>query len=85
MALLGGAGGDFVLAAIEAGADCLITGEASHHHGIEAARKGFCLVAAGHFETEWPVTGYLAESLRKQFGDLTVYVSEQDASPFAYY
>ena len=38
------------------GADCLLTGEANHHHAIDAKRLGLSLIAAGHYATEIPVT-----------------------------
>ena len=51
-AVVGGSGGDFIDAAIEAGADALITGEAKHHHFLDAAMQGLLLIEAGHFDTE---------------------------------
>ena len=84
LAVLGGAGGDFVQAAYDAGADCLLTGEARHHEALLAKRLGIALLAAGHFETEWPVVQVLADRLRGRFADLWVGVSEADASPFCH-
>jgi dinuclear metal center YbgI/SA1388 family protein len=52
VAVVGGSGGNFSRAAKEAGAQALLTGEAKHHHFIEAAANGILLVEAGHFETE---------------------------------
>lgn len=84
VAVLGGAGGDFLSAAAQAGADCLVTGEASHHQAIDSRHMGLSLVAAGHFETEWPVTGALADFLTHRFEGLRVVVSRRNKSPFAY-
>lgn len=52
VAVIGGSGGDFVSAANKAGATALITGEAKHHHFIEAQAMGVLLVEAGHYDTE---------------------------------
>lgn len=52
VAVVGGSGGNFNRAAKDAGAQALVTGEAKHHHFIEAAANGVLLVEAGHFETE---------------------------------
>ena len=71
-------------AAYDAGADCLLTGEARHHEALLAKRLGIALLAAGHFETEWPVVQVLADRLRGRFADLWVGVSEADASPFCH-
>ena len=51
-AVVGGSGGDFINAAIEAGVKVLITGEAKHHHFLDAAMQGLLLIEAGHFDTE---------------------------------
>jgi dinuclear metal center YbgI/SA1388 family protein len=52
LAVVGGSGGDFIAAAKKAGAKALITGEAKHHHFLEAAAQGVLLAEAGHFDTE---------------------------------
>ena len=60
VAVLGGSGGDEIYAAICAGADALVTGEAKHHHFCDAIDSGLTLVAAGHSSTEHPVCALLA-------------------------
>lgn len=84
LALLGGAGGDLVAAAKAAGADCLLTGEASHHDALDARRLGLSLIAAGHYATEQPVVPYLADRLRRRFPELRVLVSRRERDPFRY-
>lgn len=66
VAVLGGSGGDFINDACELGCDLFITGECKYDQAQFAARKGICLIAAGHFETENPVIHRLAEMLRKR-------------------
>ena len=60
VAVLGGSGGDELYAAIAAGADALVTGEAKHHHSCDAAEVGISLIAAGHDSTEFPICSLLA-------------------------
>lgn len=52
VAMVGGSGGDFVQAAKNEGAQALLTGEAKHHHHIEAAACDLLIIEAGHYETE---------------------------------
>lgn len=52
IAIVAGSGGDFVGAAKKSGANVLITGEAKHHHFIEAETQSVLLVEAGHYNTE---------------------------------
>lgn len=84
LAVLGGSGGDFIDAAIAAGADCLLTGEASHHEAIDAKHKGIGLIVAGHFETEYPVVPVLAERLSRGVPGLRVLVSRRCKDPFSH-
>ena len=64
IAAVGGDGKDFVLSAIKAGADVLITGDAGYNTCEAAAEDGFVIIEAGHFHTEDPVCRALAEKLR---------------------
>ena len=66
LAVISGAGGSLFEDAIARGADCLLTGEANHHHAIDAKRLGLSLIAAGHYATEFPVTAAVAEKLRRE-------------------
>lgn len=56
LAVISGAGGSLFEEALAMGADCLLTGEANHHHACDAKRLGLSLIAAGHYATEFPVT-----------------------------
>jgi len=68
VAVVGGAGGSLVGAALAAGADLLITGDIKHHDALLAKDLGLALVDAGHYETEKPALDLFAERLRKTFG-----------------
>ena len=84
LAVISGAGGSLFEDAIAVGADCLLTGEANHHHAIDAKRLGLSLIAAGHYATEFPVTAAVAEKLRAALPELEVLVSEANKDPYTY-
>ena len=79
-----GAGGSLFADAIAMGADCLLTGEANHHHAIDAKRLGLSLIAAGHYATEFPVTAAVAAKLRAALPELDVLVSTENRDPYTY-
>ena len=84
LAVISGAGGSLFADAIAMGADCLLTGEANHHHAIDAKRLGLSLIAAGHYATEFPVTAAVAEKLRAALPELDVLVSTENRDPYTY-
>ena len=84
LAVISGAVGSLFEDALAQGADCLLTGEANHHHAIDAKRLGLSLIAAGHYATEFPVTAAVAEKLRGAFPALEVLVSEDARDPYTY-
>ncbi len=53
--VVGGGGKDCIDAAIDAFADCLITGEVSYNALIDAADSDLSVICAGHFHSENPV------------------------------
>ena len=84
LAVISGAGGSMFEDAIAQGADCLLTGEANHHHACDAKRLGLSLIAAGHYATEFPVTAAVAAKLRTALPELDVLVSEANKDPYTY-
>ncbi len=84
LAVISGAGGSMFEDALAQGADCLLTGEANHHHACDAKRLGLSLIAAGHYATEFPVTAAVAERLRTAFPELDVLVSTENRDPYTY-
>ncbi len=68
----GGACGDYVAAALAAGCDTLVVGDAAYHEFLEARMLGLNLIDAGHFPTEDVVVPTLVERLGRRFPDLTV-------------
>ena len=63
VAVLGGAGKDFINSAKAAGADILVSGELGYNNMAEACERGISLVEAGHFFTEDVACKYFADLL----------------------
>jgi len=70
--LLGGEGGDFIRAAKKTGCDTYLTGRAGYHVMLDAAESGINVIEAGHFYTEIPVCGVLADLIHEADQTLTV-------------
>lgn len=84
LAVLGGSGDHLIEAALAAGADALLTGEAGHHDALDAKRLGLSLVVAGHYATEFPVVPVLADKLARRFSGVRVLCSRRNRDPFTY-
>ena len=67
-AVVTGAGASTLEEAAEAGVDVLVTGEAQHHHAIDAAELGVTVLLGGHYGTETFGVGRIAEILTDRFG-----------------
>lgn len=67
-AIVTGAGASTLEEAAEAGVDVLVTGEAQHHHAIDAAELGVTVLLGGHYETETFGVRRIAEILTDRFG-----------------
>ena len=70
VAVLGGAGEDFIPLAMAAGADVYLTGETAYHKGTDAAENGLCVLEAGHAATERPGILALSAALQKAADDV---------------
>lgn len=81
VAIVCGAGDDFLGDAERAGADVLLTGEARYHRALEAEAMGIALVVAGHHPTERPGVEDLADRLDRAFPPLRVWASRREADP----
>lgn len=84
LAVISGAGGSMFEDALAMGADCLLTGEANHHHACDAKRLGLSLIAAGHYATEFPAMAAVAEKLCAALPEVEVLVSCEDRDPYTY-
>ena len=81
MAIVCGAGDDFLADAVGAGADVLVTGEARFHRALEAESLGIGLIVAGHHATERPGVVDLAARLSGAFPGLDVWPSRSERDP----
>lgn len=81
VAVVCGAGDDFLGDAVRAGADVLLTGEARFHRALEAEALGVALIVAGHHATERPGVEDLAARLADDFPGLTVWPSRKERDP----
>ena len=81
VAVVCGAGDDFLPDAVRAGADVLLTGEARFHRAIEAENLGIGLIVAGHHATERPGVEDLAARLRAAFPEAVVWPSRREQDP----
>ena len=52
LAFVAGKGASFIDAAVSAGCDLFITGEAGYHTALDGARKGVAVMELGHRESE---------------------------------
>lgn len=76
IAVCGGAGADFIKDAMTL-ADAFVTGDASYHNILDAGEDNFCLVSAGHFDTEIYGVKALLEKLSSLFMDVEFMFSNQ--------
>ena len=84
LAEVSGAGGSYLQDAVDAGADCLVTGEAAHHIALLAKQKGVGLVVSGHWGTEHGIADVLAAHIASNFPALTVRHAAADRDPYSY-
>lgn len=85
VAVLGGAGEDFIPQAIEAGADAFLTGEAAYHKALTAVDEGMCVLEAGHAATERPAVSALAGSLQIEADALEYDIRVLDSEVGSFY
>lgn len=77
VAVCGGSGMSFIDDVLRMGADAYVTGDISHHEMLEAKEKGLTVVAAGHFETEYPAMSSLKQYIEQKFSMVDTVVLEQ--------
>lgn len=81
VAIVCGAGDDFLPDAVRAGADVLLTGEARFHRALEAEALGVGLIVAGHHATERPGVEDLAGRIAEAFPNVSVWPSRREEDP----
>ena len=80
-AILPGSGKGEIDLAVKAGADVYITGDISHHDGIDAVEKGVAVIDAGHYGIEKIFIPYMKEYLEREMPELRI-VSCDAGAPF---
>jgi putative NIF3 family GTP cyclohydrolase 1 type 2 len=68
LAIVSGAGADFLAEAGAASADALLTGEPAERTMAQAREAGIHFIAAGHYATETFGVRHLGERLAERFG-----------------
>lgn len=76
-----GSGGSFLPAAIQAGCDTFVTGEASFHTCLEAQARNVSLILMGHYASERFAIERLAGQLELKFPQLKVWASQCETDP----
>ena len=80
IAVMGGAGGDALMDAIEKGCDTYVTADIKYHSFLDALELGINLIDADHFCTENPVIAVLQNKLALQFPDVDFFISEEHSA-----
>ena len=70
VALVGGAGGDYLHEASTCGVDAYLTGELRHHEWMEAQRLPISVYTAGHYATEAVVLQCLCTRFKEKFSGI---------------
>ncbi|MCY2976501.1 MAG: Nif3-like dinuclear metal center hexameric protein [Planctomycetota bacterium] len=82
IAFVCGSGGSFANAAKKAGADLLITGEATYHQFLEASNLGLGLITFGHYPSEAGAMRVLSDMLCESFPELQVWRSHDETDAY---
>jgi len=64
-----GSGGSTIQEALQKGAQVLVTGDISHHAGIDAEAQGLMIIDAGHYGLEHVFMDYMETYLKAQLGE----------------
>ena len=84
VAVVGGSGGDFLEAALAAGADALVTGEAGHHTALDARHAGLSLAETYPLAPELALLTLPLDKLARKFPGVRVLCSRRCKDPFTY-
>jgi dinuclear metal center YbgI/SA1388 family protein len=84
LAVLCGAGGDFLSDALRARVDVLITGEMRFHDYLAARGQGLALLLPGHYASERFGVEELASQLQAQFPATKVWPAQSERDPVSW-
>ena len=85
VAVGGGSCGSELMEAVKAGCDTFVTADVKYNQFWDAYDLGLNLIDAGHFYTENPVVGMLAEKIAATFPEIEVKISETHGDCMKYY
>lgn len=69
IAVCPGSGGSVIKEAVQKGAQVLVTGDISHHEGIDAKAQGLMIIDAGHYGLEHIFIEYMEKYLTERLGN----------------
>ena len=81
VAILGGSGGSFAVAAKKLGCDCIITGEVKQNNAIDALEYNMSIIEVSH-SVEAFFKEYVKTILENNFTDIEFILSKKDVNPF---
>ncbi|QQE77323.1 Nif3-like dinuclear metal center hexameric protein [Alicyclobacillus sp. SO9] len=84
VAVVGGAGGDFVEQAMAKGADVFVTSDCDHHLVAEAWQDGLAMIDTTHAAMERPVLKAVQTHLQTRFQSLKVDIADLNEDPFTW-
>lgn len=82
VAVLGGAGKDYVISALKSGADSYVTGEMDYNSLLDSREMGLNVILAGHFYTENPVLEKLKNMIENHLADEKINIDIFDCYKF---
>lgn len=83
VALCGGSGGEFIPAAVAAGAQAYVSGDIRYHDFVDR-QSDILLVDIGHFETEQCTKDIFYQIISQKFANFAVYKSQDGLNPVIY-
>jgi dinuclear metal center YbgI/SA1388 family protein len=84
VAIVCGAGGELLTAALRSRADVLLTGELRFHDYLTARSEGLALCLPGHYATERCGVEELAGRIKEKWPDLEVWASRRERDPVSW-
>lgn len=81
VAIVPGAGDDYIKNALSMQADVFITGDIGHHDGLDAMEQGLAVIDASHYGIEKLFVPYMAEVLEGRMPELVV-IKATEKEPF---
>ncbi len=80
-AVMPGSGGGYIEDVLRAKADVMITGDISHHQGIDAVEQGLAIIDAGHHGIEKLFISYMEEFIKRELPEIKI-VKAENKEPF---